>query len=797
MRRLRPLDRVLLGVGLPLWIVCFGLHVKEWSRGRLAWIPLTVSGAPTPDAPPMVSGFLPGMHGGALELEPGDRLLRAGRADLRGVGPFGFAAATWSQAGSDGSVELEVQRVGERRVLRIQLLPVGMGWRLPLLSLGFAIPAFLVLLRRPGSRSVRLFYAASLAYSLNWTFFFGGPTAQNAAWIGVWFVSALLFFPLGLQAVLSVPEERAPRARQSAWTWAFSAYAVTALAWVFGVPFSSEAGVRASGVLNVLAPLAMLVLLAAAHRRADPRGRRQLRWVLYGFLIGVLPVALGSLVPVARPELWWIHETLMSAVILLPICVVIAIVRFKLFDVDRLLTSTLSYSLLLILFVALVIAIVPRAAALLKQASGIDTGTGQALISVLLAIAVVPGGRAVRERLERALLADRRALERGTEKLLEEIASAPEPEKILRVLGEGLDALLRPELCVIYASIAGSWIPVFQRGGAAPPVLDSESRLLALLGERRGPLDVEDWRLRQRDFEAVAEDWALLDSLHAAVLVPVFAEQRLVAIVVLGEKLSGDVYAGTDLPLLAAVGHATSTALERHGEAELHRRGREMQQALRRYVPGVVAEEIEGGRRLREGRRQVSVLFVDIRGYTALVASREARETFALINRYTECVSREVKARGGSIVEFNGDGMMAVFGAPKPLASKERAAVEAGCAITAALREIPLGGPVTGSGLDARVGIATGEAFVGSIRAIDRWIWSAIGNTTNLAARLEALTRDLDAQVVIDETTWSAAGPSVSDFVRREGIRVRGRGAMTLYLLPRSERVEPAGRGGV
>jgi class 3 adenylate cyclase len=782
-RRLRPLDKALLTVFLPLWVVCFGLHAKEWARGRLAWIPLTVASAAAPDEPPSVSGFLPGAAAESPEFRVGDRLLRVGAAPLQGAGPFAFAAAVWSQARPDHSVEVEIQRGDERRETRLQLLPVGMGWRLPLMSIGFAVPAFLVLVRRPGSRTVRLFFAASLAYSLNWTFFFGGPPAQTQLWLAVWFGSALLMFPLALQAILSVPAERSPTTRGALWTWALSVYAVTALAWVFGVPFSSAAGVRASGALNALAPLLMLALLVRNYRRSDPLGRRQLRWVLYGFLVGVLPVAVGSLVPVTAPRFWWLHEILMSAVVLLPACMLIAIVRFKLFDVDRLLTATVSYSLLLVLLVALLIGIVPRLAELLSDASGVDPATSQTLLSLLLAIGVVPGGRIARDRLERTFLAERRALGQGIERLLGELAAPAEPEKVLRLLGERLDSLLRPDACVIYGIVGSAYAPVFQRGGCAPPVLFGEGRLAALLETRRAPLDVEDWRLRERESEVDAAEWAALDSLRAAVLIPIFAERRLLAILVLGEKLSGDIYTGTDLSLLTAVGHAASRALERYGEAEVHRRTLEMQQAMRRYVPGAIAEEIEVGRPLTEGRREVSVLFVDIRGYTAFAESREARDIFAMINRYTGTVSREIRAHGGSIVEFNGDGMMAVFGAPHALPAKERAAVEASVAVAKAVRALDL------EGLDVGLGIATGEAFVGNIRAVDRAIWAAIGNTTNLAARLEGLTRSYDASIVIDESTWSAAEDAAAHFVPHDGVRVRGRrDAMTLYMLPHPDR---------
>jgi adenylate cyclase len=207
-----------------------------------------------------------------------------------------------------------------------------------------------------------------------------------------------------------------------------------------------------------------------------------------------------------------------------------------------------------------------------------------------------------------------------------------------------------------------------------------------------------------------------------------------------------------------------------------------MQESLRRYVPGAVAEQLASGAELSSGEREVTVLFVDIRGYTAFSESRKAEEIFSTVNRYTETVSQIVQKHAGSVVEFNGDGMMAVFGAPRELAHKERAAVEAGREIVDAVAALPVEGEST---LSVGVGIATGEAFVGNIRVVDRMIWSAIGNTTNLAARLQSLTRELDASLVVDGRTWARAQPAASDFEKRTDIPIRGRReTQDVYALP-------------
>jgi len=135
------------------------------------------------------------------------------------------------------------------------------------------------------------------------------------------------------------------------------------------------------------------------------------------------------------------------------------------------------------------------------------------------------------------------------------------------------------------------------------------------------------------------------------------------------------------------------------------------------------------------------------------------------------------------VVEFNGDGMMAIFGAPSPLPAKEEAAVHAGREIGPAVAALPR--EATGNTpLSVGVGIATGEAFVGNIQAADRTIWTAIGDCVNLAARLQNLTRDLRAAMVIDAATREALGDSVADLKKHEGLRVRGRAEpQDVYLL--------------
>ena len=102
--------------------------------------------------------------------------------------------------------------------------------------------------------------------------------------------------------------------------------------------------------------------------------------------------------------------------------------------------------------------------------------------------------------------------------------------------------------------------------------------------------------------------------------------------------------------------------------------------------------------------------------------------------------------------------------------------MEAGYEIVGAVGALPVENSADGStNLAVGVGIATGEAFVGNIQAVDRMICTAIGNTTNLAARLQSLTRDMDASLVIDRATWERAQPMAAGFEKRPDAPIRGR----------------------
>jgi class 3 adenylate cyclase len=726
-----------------------------------------------------------GWEAGGLRV--GDQLLRLGETDLRGVGPFGFVARVYKDMDTALRVPVAFVRAGQRREAVLGLPPAFFSWQPVPLTLLFVVLGVLLLLRAPGSRLPRAIFLAHMAYSFRWLSFYGGPHALTYAWAGVYFISWLVAWPLILRMVLIFPEQGVPTsARMPTWPWLFAVAGPMATSGIFGVPFPPESVARAGLVMVITFALTLLVLVTRRFLRVDPIGRRQVKWVVYGLYLSIVPVLAARVVVSLDPSWWWLLEFAVVLLAFIPLCIFIAIVRFNLLDIDRLISATAAYSILMILLLAGVLIVIPQLSQAVSTTVGVDLAVGQTVISLLLAAVVVPGQRYLRPRIERLFFAERYALECGVEHLLRELSACEGPQAVLTLAGERLDTLLRPECCVIYGRAGAAYVPVFVRGSAVPPAFDASGALVGALQTRAAPVDTEQWQRRTAGVRLGPADRAALDSLGAAVLLPVGGHEPLPAFVCLGQKRSGDVYTSTDLALLAAVADKVSGELRLFDEEEIRRQAQAMRDALRRYVPGSVAARVLSGQELEAREQEVSVLFVDIRGYTTYSEGRTAAEIFSTVNHYTETVSRVMRQNGGTVVEFNGDGMMAVFGAPDALVEKERAAVQAGREIVTAVRALALGETRPESRpLEVGIGIATGPAFVGNIQAVDRLIWTAIGNTTNLAARLQSLTRELDAAIVIDARTWRVAGEAAATFELHAHTPIRGRHQTEdVYVLP-------------
>ena len=776
-------------VGLtPVWLVCAFLHLRLVIDDRLTWIPLHVAPAEAADRGPVVIDFWPGVEPSEVGLERGDELLAAGTASLRGADRPTFLLRLYDEA-REGEIEVLVRGPDGREVRKsMQLRPVVFAWRtVPVVLVSGALG--LILLRRGRrARAARAWALTGLAYSFHWSLLFAYPGWQSLVGLPLFLGGAALFPPLALRACLLTPDAIARPSRLAlAAPWLLLVNGPATASWLLGTPASGEAGLRVIFAVNAVLALGAAYAITHNYRRADATGRRQLKWVILGVLVLALPVFFTAVVAALDPTLWWLYEMSLLFTAATPLCIFLAFVRDRFLDIDRLLSTTATYSVLSVVGLALLFSVIPYLSQWVSAGTRIGQGEVQTLLSVVVAAILIPSERVFRPPIERWIYRERRALEEGLRDLRVRLARTDDPGTLFELLGERLAAILRLDTCAVYAPRGDALVPTFSKGAGLPTGFATDGRLVQLVAAEGRPVPIARWRRWARRGHVDPAEAASLEALGATVLVPIEREDELAALLCLGEKESGDIFTEGDLQLLASVADRVSFALLRFDQADMEKAERERKEALQSYVPGAVVEHLESGGSFADGAREVTVLFVDIRGYTGFAEGRSPTEIFEVVNAYTRAVSGVVREHGGAVVDFQGDGLFAVFGAPEVLARKEQAAVDAAHAILETVSALRLGADETRAPLEAGIGIATGEAYVGNIQAVDRMIWGVIGNTTNLAARLQGLTRELDAAIVIDDVTREACSADLRGFERRSDVRVKGRSeGFQLWARPRT-----------
>jgi adenylate cyclase len=208
-----------------------------------------------------------------------------------------------------------------------------------------------------------------------------------------------------------------------------------------------------------------------------------------------------------------------------------------------------------------------------------------------------------------------------------------------------------------------------------------------------------------------------------------------------------------------------------------------------KYVsPDIVDEILENREGLALGgkRRHITVLFSDIRGFTSISEHMEPEQVVSFLSAYLAQATQIVFKHGGTVDKFIGDAIMAIFGAPTSHGDDAVRAVKCGLDLIELVKSLgPKWGTILGRPFQVGVGINSGEAVVGSIGSEIRADFTAIGDTVNLAARLEALTKELQVPMLISEYTAAELGHSISLKALRR-VQVTGRAASLLVYTPES-----------
>ena len=195
--------------------------------------------------------------------------------------------------------------------------------------------------------------------------------------------------------------------------------------------------------------------------------------------------------------------------------------------------------------------------------------------------------------------------------------------------------------------------------------------------------------------------------------------------------------------------------------------------------PDAAAKDGFPKQRSEEGQEQdIAVLFADIRAFTKLSETQLPYDTSFLLNRYFAAMGQAIEGAGGHLDKFIGDGVMALFGIDKPLEQGCREALAAAKAMSEKLEELnkvlkeDMKEP-----LRIGIGIHSGTAIVGNMGYNRATGLTAIGDVVNTASRLESLSKEFTAQLVVSEKTAELSGFDLSEFPRHE-TEIRGRSQM-------------------
>ena len=183
------------------------------------------------------------------------------------------------------------------------------------------------------------------------------------------------------------------------------------------------------------------------------------------------------------------------------------------------------------------------------------------------------------------------------------------------------------------------------------------------------------------------------------------------------------------------------------------RERRRLRASFSGYVSPAVMDEILAGRirpELGGANTFVCVMFSDIRGYTTRSERMTPEQIIRFLNRYFERVVALIHGHGGSVMSFMGDGIMAVFGAPKPLDNPCGAAFEAARGMLAFVSQLNQQLLAEGEApMDIGIGLNAGEAVTGHVGSSTRHDYTAIGDVTNVASRVEGLSKEAGFRIIV------------------------------------------------
>ena len=283
---------------------------------------------------------------------------------------------------------------------------------------------------------------------------------------------------------------------------------------------------------------------------------------------------------------------------------------------------------------------------------------------------------------------------------------------------------------------------------------------------------------------------------RSALCVPMISQGRVIGVIEVLNKLAGD-FDANDRDLLQSIAASVCIALE---NARLYKETaaaaeheRNVRQVFQKFVPKEVVDTIihglEGGQAVIEEVKRVTLLNIDIRGFSRMAKQMGPRRTVALLNRFFAAMGEVVFRHHGIVDKYLGDGFLAVFGAPVSGTCDADNAVQAALEMRRCLAEVNLDASLDpGAAIQMGIGIHTGEVVVGNIGFEKKMDYTVIGDAVNTVFRMQGLVKTFPNGVLLSGATLRSVRSRlrVHAVVMREEFR-RDLGEVDVYELLGSE----------
>ena len=643
-----------------------------------------------------------------------------------------------------------------------------------------------VLVLKPGAPDVRVFLLFCVIWFVTAALYRDAVSTYrfDALFLTAWAFSPALY----LHLAQSFPEPRPWSRRHPRVIWlAYGASALMAMllqARHSGVSPGELVLIPMVSAVYWVSSLVILIgaLAMTAWGGSSALGRQRARVLLAGFALGQLAPVLGTAIEAVTGMTVPYLNLLWKLDFLFPLAVAYAMVRYDLFDVRAVVRQGTIYALV----TGVVIVAYAGAITLLNVVfTRLGMGSSPLVTAVVLALAVVlflnPVYLRAQRLVDRLFFRQRLDVQRSLERLAGTMTTVLDLDRIAGLISRTVDESFHPSRLTLalldegqgrYRVVVGSAGPMGAGG-----LIVADSSLARHLAQDRRPLTRVQHEADPDQASCREACLAQMRALGAELVMPVLFGDRVTGLLGLGEKRSGASYTTDDLRLLQVLVNQSAVALENaRAYTALEDANRRLGDTLRRveilesirtslskFVPLRVQELIEQAPEapeLAKREMDVSVLFVDIAGYTRLSERHDPDRLNFVVERYFSAFLDEVLRNGGDVNETAGDGLMVIFQDEEP-ERHARNAAQAALGILRRADEINGEAGAVDEPIRLHVGVNSGAAAVGATKiegtAGTRWTYTASGPVTNVAARLAALGAG-DSVFIGPETARRLAG---------------------------------------